>query len=170
MPAPVLALLRAAPPLPPAQRGQAGSSCSPAPSYGAWRCPARSYLFRFFEVGGEVGAGALRQRAEAGGRAGETLLAQLPHGVLRRCLVGSKAGDARPRPGTGGSSRARRPVPQQLGGPLTFSRLCRAANSPSRNAAILELSAEASADLPLTGCRHLGAVSGGRCGRAGWAL
>lgn len=177
MPAP-LGPLRAAPPLPPARGGPGGELPSPRSTLRApfprsgrghsrrhpARCraggsPGRPYLLRFLGAGVEAGAGALRQQAEAGGRAGETLPAQLPHGVPRRRLAGSKAGDVQPRPGRGSPRRAERPVPQQLGGPLTLSRFCRAANSPSRTAAILALSAEAGVELPLSRCRHLGAVS-----------
>lgn len=162
----------------PARRGPGGRSRPPAPSCAprfraaggdipqgtplaaapAVLPPARPYLLRFLGASGEAGAGALRQRAEAGGRAGEALLAQLPHGVPRRRLAGSKAGGAQPRPGRS-SRRAGRPVPQRLDSPLTFSRLCRAANSPSPSAAILPLSAEAGAELPLLRRHHLGAVS-----------
>lgn len=81
-------------------------------------------------------------------------------------------GEAAPAVGPGAPSPSR-----WSGGPLTFSRLCRAANSPSRTAAILAPSAEPSADLALPRRRHLGAVSWGgrgcgrgRCGRVGRAL
>lgn len=63
--------------------------------------PARLYLLRFLRAGREAEADALCQRGKAGGRAGETLLAQLPHGIPRWCLAGSKVGGAQPRPEKG---------------------------------------------------------------------
>lgn len=78
---------------------------------------ARSYLRGLLGAGGDGGAGALRQRAEAAGRAREALLAQLPHGVLRRRLSGSKAGGAEPRPGRRQSPPLQGRAPRFSGGP-----------------------------------------------------
>lgn len=69
---------------------------------------ALSYLRGLLGAGGDGGAGALRQRAEAAGRAGEALLAQLPYCVLRRRLSGNKAGGAEQRPG-----RRQPPIPRR---------------------------------------------------------
>lgn len=124
---------------------------------------ARSYLRGLLGAGGDGGAEALRQRAEAAGRAREALLAQLPHGVLRRRLSGSKAGGAEPRPGR------RQPPPPAgqstafLRRPLTFSRLCRATKSSSRTAAaILVPTAEAGGAM-LGRSRGGAAEHAGRC-------